>query len=400
VTVVFDEDPLPAEGQRLAAVRRYHILDTPPDGAFDRVVALASRICAVPISTISIVDEDRIWFKSAVGLAGVEQIDREPGLCASAILHDGPYVVADAAVDPRTLNNSLVRGELGLRFYAAVPLRTHDGYQLGTLNVIDRQPREITDEQIASLQDLAAIVVDELELRLAARHAVEFQSLRAASEVRDAIVTGITHEMRTPIAVLQGLSELPPVDTDDGEELHGLFRRHVHRLGQLVEQFLDFTHLEDGNAPVMELAATDVGELVADAIDLHADRATFVVDAPAGLPPASIDRARTLSVVSELVNNAIRFGPPGGPVRVDVTADADAVRVAVEDRGPGIAPEALPYVLDQHYRSPHSSGRGLGLYVANAIATAQGASIEVASPPASGARFTLVLPRADTDRAG
>ena len=89
----------PDEAERLAAVRRYNILDTPPDGAFDRITALAARRFGVPIAIVSIVDEDRIWFKSHHGLP-VEQIDREPGLCASAILGNDPYILADASVRP------------------------------------------------------------------------------------------------------------------------------------------------------------------------------------------------------------------------------------------------------------------------------------------------------------
>ena len=170
------------EAQRLAAVRRYAVLDTPPDGAFDRVTALAARHFDVPIALVTIVDTDRIWFKSAVGLDASE-IDRDPGLCASAILQDGPWIVEDAAIDPRTLANPLVAGEMGLRFYAAAPLTTHDGFNLGTLCVIDRQPREVTAEDAGVLSDLAAIVTDELELRLSTRTLVEReQTLRSYAE--------------------------------------------------------------------------------------------------------------------------------------------------------------------------------------------------------------------------
>ncbi|MDQ5816617.1 MAG: GAF domain-containing protein [Actinomycetota bacterium] len=156
------------ESLRLEAVKRYEILDTPRDGAFDRITFLASKIFNVPISTVTIVDSDRIWFKSAQGLEA-EQIDRDPGLCASAILVDEPWVVEDAKRDPRTLENPLVLGDLGLRFYAGVPLVTGDGYKLGMLNIIDRQPRELSEDELSILQELSKIVVDELELRLAAR---------------------------------------------------------------------------------------------------------------------------------------------------------------------------------------------------------------------------------------
>ncbi|MQB02180.1 MAG: GAF domain-containing protein [Actinobacteria bacterium] len=107
----------------MEVVRRYEILDTPRDGAFDRVTKLASLIFDVPISTVTIVDSDRIWFKSAQGI-DAEQIDRDPGLCASAILSDEPWIIEDARQDPRSLSNPLVLGEIGVRFYAGVPLET------------------------------------------------------------------------------------------------------------------------------------------------------------------------------------------------------------------------------------------------------------------------------------
>lgn len=157
-----------AEPERLAAIRRYAILDTPADGAFDRLTSLAARLFEVPISIISIVDQDRIWFKSHHGI-DAEQIDRESGLCASAILQHEPWLVSDAKIDPRTLANPLVCGELGLRFYAGIPLRTSDGYNLGTFNIIDVEPRELTADEIEVLKDLATLVVNELELRLASR---------------------------------------------------------------------------------------------------------------------------------------------------------------------------------------------------------------------------------------
>lgn len=160
------------EAQRLAAVQRYQILDTPPDGTFDRITAIAARLFQVPIALITLVDHDRIWFKSRQGVE-ISQVDREPGLCASAILQDDIYTVTDALNDPRTLTNSLVRGEFGLRFYAAAPLKTSDGYHLGTLCVIDQQPRNMSSDEAETLKDLAAIVMDEMELRLAARNLVD-----------------------------------------------------------------------------------------------------------------------------------------------------------------------------------------------------------------------------------
>lgn len=160
-------EPDLAEAGRLTAVRRYDILDSPPDGAFVRICALAARIFDVPIATVTIVDEDRIWFKACAGL-DVVQVPRVPGLCASAILQDDTYVISDGLTDPRVASNELIHGEMGVRFYAAAPITTSEGYRLGTVNVIDVKPRTVTEQEMQTLRDLAAIVMDELELRLAA----------------------------------------------------------------------------------------------------------------------------------------------------------------------------------------------------------------------------------------
>ncbi len=159
------------EKLRIEALKRYDILDTPPDGSFDKITRLASTLFNVPIAIISLVDTDRIWFKSHHGLT-VNQIGREPGLCASAILSNETYVVGDAGSDPRTLSNPLVVGELGLRFYAAVPLQTKDAYNLGTLCIIDQKPRELSDNEKDMLEQLAGIVMEEMEMRLALRNTV------------------------------------------------------------------------------------------------------------------------------------------------------------------------------------------------------------------------------------
>jgi GAF domain-containing protein len=165
-----------AETARLDAVRRYDVLDTPPDGAFDRVTALAAKIFDVPIALVTIVDHDRIWFKSRHGLDGVDQIGRDPGLCASCIMEDRPYVVEAARTDPRTLANPLVASKFGLQFYAAAPLRTTDGHRLGTLCLIDREPRIFSPQQADVLQGLADIVMDEMELRISTLRALRGES--------------------------------------------------------------------------------------------------------------------------------------------------------------------------------------------------------------------------------
>jgi serine/threonine protein kinase len=156
------------ETARMATVHQYRILDTPPDGAFDRITALAARLFNVPIAIVSIVDHDRIWFKSHHGITA-EEIPRDPGLCASAILQGEVWVVENAPEDPRTLSNPLVAGDFGLGFYAGAPLKTREGYNLGTMCILDTVPRTMSAADTATLQDLAGLVTSELELRLESR---------------------------------------------------------------------------------------------------------------------------------------------------------------------------------------------------------------------------------------
>lgn len=169
------------ESNRLQALKRYEILDTPPEGNFDRITLLASKVFNVPIAIVSLVDEDRIWFKSSQGLGNVSEIGKSPGLCASAILSDEVYLVEDARNDPRSLANPLVTGAFGLEFYAAAPLKTHDGHNLGTFCIIDKKKRYINTEQQTLLSQMADIVMHEMELRLAVRKQVRAYEQRIAA---------------------------------------------------------------------------------------------------------------------------------------------------------------------------------------------------------------------------
>lgn len=225
------------ETARMRAVSRYNILDTPADGTFDRIARLAASWFGTPIATVTIVDEDRIWFKAAHGLEGVRQIDRDPGLCASAILCDRPYVVADARTDPRTAQNPLVQGELGVRFYAAAPITTADGYRLGTVNVLDTRPREVSAADLSVLEDLASVVMDQLELRLSALATVRAErDLRLQAE-RD------RHVLAELATTLQRTLLPPSLPAIEGIELACHY--HAASSQQVGGDFYDVFHLGD-----------------------------------------------------------------------------------------------------------------------------------------------------------
>ena len=278
-------DPLAdvIERERIAAVRGYEILDTPPDGAFDRIAAVAARTFRVPIGIVSIVDTDRIWFKAHHGLPDVEEIDRVPGLCASAILQNEPWIVENAAVDPRTLANPLVAGDFGLRFYVGVPLRTSDGHNLGTLCVLDTEPHDVEEDQIQTLRDLAEVVVDELELRLTSRQTVGAESqLRREAE---------------QLAVALQASLLPPRPPDiPGMELASRYLPGDH-LAQIGGDFFD----------VFRLASNDWGIVVGDACGKGPGAASLAALARGSVRASAVHHFEPTAVLSEL-NTVLQSG--------------------------------------------------------------------------------------------
>jgi len=152
------------EAARVAALQKYAILDTEPEQAFDDLVLLASFICNTPIALISLVDENRQWFKSKVGIS-ISETPREISFCAAAIQQPDVFVVPDTLEDERFRNNPLVVSEPNVRFYAGAPLINEEGHALGTICVIDRTPREFGSDKQAALKALCRLVLAQLEFR-------------------------------------------------------------------------------------------------------------------------------------------------------------------------------------------------------------------------------------------
>lgn len=195
--------PLPPnEAARLDALQEYQILDTPPEAAFERITRLAAHIFQVPIALVTLLDERRQWFKSCYGF-NIQEVSRDLTLCAHTMLQPEALAVPDMQLDARFADHPLVTQEPHLRFYAGAPLRTSKGFNLGTVCILDTVPHQLTAAAVASLTDLAALVVDELELRLtsikmraeiADREQVE-RELRQTQGELEARVTARTGEL-------------------------------------------------------------------------------------------------------------------------------------------------------------------------------------------------------------
>lgn len=149
------------ESSRLEELRSLKILDTPPEERFDRLTRMAKRMFSVPIAVVSLVDENRQWFKSCIGLS-VSETPRDISFCGHAILGDGLFIIPDTAQDQRFMDNPLVLGDPFIRFYAGCPLRLPNNSKMGTLCIIDVKPRHFNDEDTELLRDLASMVESEL----------------------------------------------------------------------------------------------------------------------------------------------------------------------------------------------------------------------------------------------
>lgn len=169
-------------GGAVAAIRRDEVLGGPRDAALGRVAALAARLLDAPLASVTLREQDGTWLGAVYGLDGLTEFARGSGRCSLLAWPDEVLVVSDALADPAVASSPLVTGQPGVRFYAAAPIVTVDGHRLGTVNVMDIRPRSIAAADLATLADLAAIVMDALELRLSARRAVRAEQQRVEAE--------------------------------------------------------------------------------------------------------------------------------------------------------------------------------------------------------------------------
>jgi two-component sensor histidine kinase len=308
---VLNNKLLPAwkEKDRLAALRSYRVLDTPPEPMFNDLVQLAARTCQAPIALISLIDERRQWFKAEVGL-GMRETPLDRSICLTAMLLPGLTIVPDLTEDPRFARNPLVTGEPNLRFYAGAVLKTPDGVPLGALCVLDCVPRDLTEDQASTLQMLARQVMSQLELRRALAERDERLEASNQIERRQALlVRELHHRVKNTLANVQALVGATGRSTGSFDEFYRSFSARITSLAKthnlLTEDYWQ-------TAPLREIALNELKPfaegrqprfmLIGPPVELSADLAV-----PVGM------------ALHELTTNAVRYGAlsaQGGHVEV------------------------------------------------------------------------------------
>jgi len=407
---------LEREEQRLAALESYAILDTGPEPAFDELTQLASKICNTPMAFISLVDCDRQWIKSKVGVDLIET-PREIAFCNQTIRGAETFIVEDAFDDERFDANPLVHEYPGIRSYIGAPLITPEGYAIGAVCAMDRVPRHFDKTQTKSLALLAQEVVMQLELRRKVlllsetnRHLRDKdQTASETMQAKSRFLANMSHEIRTPMNGVMGVLELldQTALNPEQKELVGIARDSAEALLNVVNDVLDFSRIEAG---VLVLSETldDPRRMLEN---IHASFAPQAQAKKIGLKinigpevPKLIrsDWGKIRQVLVNLVANALKFTPTGGRVSVnfDVARAKDqkaTMKFSIKDSGIGIPKDFQPKIFDAFSQADSSltrqyGGTGLGLAICARLVELLGGRIDLSSETGKGSTFEVELP--------
>ncbi len=397
--------PTQAERERISKLESYQILDTPPEEAFDRITRLVSQFLGVPVALVSLIDEERQWFKSRQGLAA-QETPRDIAFCAHAILEEGVFEVCDTLSDPRFADNPLVTSDPSIRFYAGAPLNTPDGFKLGTLCAIDRKPKKLSDDERRFLIDLSSVIVDEMELRIALKTARQ----RVAQEIerqrlKDEFVATVSHELRTPLTSIRGtlgLLESGRIEALPGKvkNLIGIASRNTNNLIDLVGDLLNIQELEEGTLS-FDFNTFEPGPLLAEICEnlsgLAAEKRISIECKIEKCPAVMGDRMRVGQVLTNLISNAVKFSGDGAAVTTRVQVVGNRLKFQISDTGPGIPDDFKEAIFERFSRARSSrniSGTGLGLAISKAIVDAHDGTIFFQSQVGQGTDFFVELPLA------
>lgn len=401
------------EPRRLLELQRYAILDTEADARFDGITALAAHVAGTPMALITLVDAERQWFKSSVGLSGT-QTPRKIALCSHVVASGAAMTVSDALADARFADNPLVASGPRLRFYAGFPLTVDDGLVLGALCVLDTVPREVNAEQQRCLELLAEQTVTLLRHH---RASVELQrhisAAEDASRAKSDFLAHMSHEIRTPMTAIMGMGELllqSALPAKERKYAETVLSASEQLLG-LVDDVLDVAKLQAGRIELVPAPFTFAavvrsieGVMLARTADSPVKLECRVADSAQRLLVGDASRLR--QVLYNLVDNAFKF-TTRGKISVSVFhLTGDDYQLEVSDSGVGIRQERLGEIFDTFTQADNSTSRryggtGLGLTICKSLVELMGGRIWAESAPNRGStfRFTVRLPPAPEELA-
>ena len=392
------------ESDRIQALKEFNILDTHEEKAFDEIVELASYICGTPISLISFVDEKRQWFKAQKGL-GVRETEREYSFCAHAILNDHIFEVEDASNDPRFEDNPLVTSSPNIRFYAGIPLKTKNGSSLGSLCVIDSEPKKINDAQKRALQLLANRVMNEMELRIQNKKQQEIsQELEMVNTFKDRLLSIVSHDLRAPLNSIKSTVEMFEkgyLQPEEVKQLMGYLKLETNNTSQLLDNLLNWAKTKLEKFQILK-EPFDLNIIIEETILLYspeAQRKGITIDY--FKPEKNIeligDKEMIKLAIRNIINNSIKFCRKGDFIKIKSQVNGDRGIIILEDTGVGMTTEKLNQILgENNYTSDpgtlNEKEIGLGLILINEIIKANEGKIIGASSPDEGTTFIVDLP--------
>lgn len=387
----------PSETQRIAELLRFDVLDSEDEKAFDELTELASHICQTPISLISLIDTDRQWFKSRVGI-DAQETPREQAFCAHAILQTDLFEVPDALKDARFADNPLVQGDPDIRFYAGAPLVTSKGLPIGTLCVIDKTAKTLSVQQKRALEILANQVMGQLELRL------NYKKLQQASEERQKIFSVIGHDLRSPFNGILGLSQLlyekaSVMSHEQTKDMAGHIYGSSLQVFQIIDELMQWTQQRLGRT-VSNVEPCSLMKAVNDTLGLLKDAITLKqLACDVNIEPhidVLADGAILKTILRNLLNNAIKYSNEGGMIRIDAQVESDHMSISIEDQGSGVSPHVIEQLFNNTVESEVDTeglkGSGIGLSLCAELIATQGGSIRVDETYTQGARIIFTLP--------
>jgi signal transduction histidine kinase len=378
----------PNEGLRLEALRSYGILDTPRESAFDDITQLAAMICNAPMALISLVDKDRQWFKSNVGL-DAEQTPLDASICAHTILQDEVFVVNDTLGDPRFIHNPLVSGDPHLRFYAGAVLRTPDGLALGSMCVLDTVPRQLAPQQLQALTALARQAMAQMELRRMLTLAQEANRYRA----RLMAIAG--HDLKTPLRTAgYAIDKVRrKVDAETAAQLEPA-RDALSQIGREFDQLasLSVAGGDFAKPDLVDFPLQDVLNAIMSTWRRPAElRGLRLRMVPTSLRVRS-HRTLLSTLLGNLLGNAVKYTHTG-KVLLGCRRRGDQVVVEIIDTGVGMDAEDAREIFNAFRQAnTQQDGLGLGLWIVNRTAQTLGYPVHVSTRKGHGSRFSVTLP--------